>query len=133
MSATAFQRMRREQAKTNNTEMKEDTQRAEILKGKTRVADIEKKEDDDMAKFSKAADRSTRPEAPKVEEPAKDEVVTTQEEKAPAEGPEDYKTYSKSKLESIKNDDLKAYLDSKGIKYGDDAEKKDLIALILGE
>ncbi|KIL46162.1 Rho termination factor N-terminal domain-containing protein [Jeotgalibacillus campisalis] len=40
MGATSFQRMRREQAKTKNTEMKTNTQHVEIIKGKTKTGDV---------------------------------------------------------------------------------------------
>lgn len=128
MSATAFQRMRREQAKTKNTEMKDNTQNVEILKGKTRVVDIESKEDDDVAKYSKGADRTRTPEEPKVEE-----AQAETKETVAAEETADYSTFTEAELKKVKNDDLKAYLDAKGLKYKSDGEKKDFISAILGE
>lgn len=46
---------------------------------------------------------------------------------------DDFSTFSRSKLEGVKNEDLEAYLDSKGIPYEEGAIKKDLINAILGE
>lgn len=55
------------------------------------------------------------------------EVQKTQDEA------DDFSTYSRSKLEGVKNEDLEAYLDSKSIPYEEGAVKKDLINAILGE
>lgn len=128
MGATTFQRMRREQAKTKNTEMKDNTQNVEILKGKTHVADIETKEDDDVAKYSKGADRTRTPEEPKVEEAQAETKETVAETEAA-----DYSTFTEAELKKVKNDDLKAYLDAKGVEYKSDAVKEDYVKAILGE
>ncbi|WP_084245228.1 hypothetical protein [Planomicrobium okeanokoites] len=89
-------------------------------------------EEEAMAKYSRAADRSGKPVEPEKEE-VKTNVAVDIEKKEAAVEAEDYKTVSRSKLEGIKNDDLKAYLNKNEIKYANDAEKKDLINLILGE
>ncbi|MFP3322073.1 hypothetical protein R0K05_03160 [Planococcus sp. SIMBA_160] len=128
MGATTFQRMRREQAKTKNTEMKDETQNVEVLKDKTHVADIESKEDKDMPKYSKGADRARTPEEPKLEEAQ----VETKETVA-AEEAADYSTFTEAELKKVKNDDLKAYLDAKGVEYKSDAVKEDYVKAILGE
>ncbi len=127
MGATTFQRMRREQAKTKNTEMKDETQNVEVLKEKTHAADIESKEDDDVAKYSKGADRTRTPEETKVGETQAEAKETAATEEA------DYSTFTEAELEKVKNDDLKAYLDAKGVDYKSDAVKKDFIKAILGE
>lgn len=128
MGATTFQRMRREQAKTKNTEMKDNTQNVEILKGKTHVADIESKEDDDVAKYSKGADRTRTPVEPNVEEAQAETKETVAAEEAA-----DYSTFTEAELKKVKNDDLKAYLDAKGVEYKSDAVKEDYVKAILGE
>ena len=128
MGATTFQRMRREQAKTKNTEMKDETQNVEVLKDKTHAADIELKEDDDVAKYSKGADRTRKPEEPKVEEAQ----VETKETDAAVDAA-DYSTFTEAELKKVKNDDLKAYLDAKGVEYKSDAVKEDYVKAILGE
>ena len=128
MGATTFQRMRREQAKTKNTEMKDETQNVEVLKDKTHVADIESKEDEDMPKYSKGADRTRTPEEPKVEEAQADTKETVAETEAA-----DYSTFTEAELKKVKNDDLKAYLDAKGVEYKSDAVKEDYVKAILGE
>lgn len=89
-------------------------------------------EEEAMAKYSRAADRSGKPVEPKKEEGKTDTVVDVEKKEA-ALDVEEFKTFSRSKLETIKNDDLKAYLDKNEVKYADGAEKKDLINLILGE
>ncbi|WP_416144909.1 hypothetical protein [Planococcus koreensis] len=89
-------------------------------------------EEEAMAKYSRAADRSATPAVP-VKEEVKTDIVVDVKKKEDAVDAVDYKTFSRSKLESIKNDDLKTYLDKNEVKYADDAEKKDLIYLILGE
>lgn len=89
-------------------------------------------EEEAMAKYSKAADRSRKPVEPEKDE-GKTDVAVDVEKKEPAVAVEDYKTFSRSKLETIKKDDLKVYLDTNEINYGEDAEKKDLVNLILGE
>lgn len=128
MGATTFQRMRREQAKTKNTEMKDETQNVEVLKDKTHVADIESKEDENMPKYSKGADRTRTPEEPKVEEAQADTKETVVETEAA-----DYSTFTEAELKKVKNDDLKAYLDAKGVEYKSDAVKEDYVKAILGE
>ncbi|ALS76905.1 hypothetical protein AUC31_17505 [Planococcus rifietoensis] len=128
MGATTFQRMRREQAKTKNTEMKDNTQNVEILKGKTRAADIESKEDDDVAKYSKGADRTRTPVEPKVEE-----AQAEMKETVAAEEAANYSTFTEAELKKVKNDDLKAYLGAKGVEYKSDAVKEDYVKAILGE
>lgn len=45
----------------------------------------------------------------------------------------DYSTFTQAELKKVKNDDLKSYLDFKGISYASDAIKEDYIKLILGE
>lgn len=66
-------------------------------------------------KYSKAADRS---------------IIVEKAEEAKAN---DYSTFSREDLESIRNDDLKEYLDGKKVEYASNATKKDLINSILGE
>ena len=128
MGATTFQRMRREQAKTKNTEMKDETQNVEVLKDKTHAADIELKEDDDVAKYSKGADRTRKPVEPNVEEAQAETKETVAAEEAA-----DYSTFTEAELKKVKNDDLKAYLDAKGVEYKSDAVKEDYVKAILGE
>lgn len=128
MGATTFQRMRREQAKTKNTEMKDETQNVEVLKDKTHAADIESKEDDDVAKYSKGADRTRTPVEPNVEEAQAETKETVAAEEAA-----DYSTFTEAELKKVKNDDLKAYLDAKGVEYKSDAVKEDYVKAIRGE
>ncbi|WP_164670962.1 hypothetical protein [Virgibacillus doumboii] len=45
----------------------------------------------------------------------------------------DFKELSKSKLKKVNNDDLKSYLDNKGIEYTSEDTKDQLIALIKSE
>lgn len=53
--------------------------------------------------------------------------------KAPEASTEDYSTFTASDLKKVKNDDLKAYLDSHEIEYASDAIKEDLVNAILGK
>lgn len=70
-------------------------------------------EEENMVKYSKAADRSGSVKKPE------DNI--------------DYSTFSEAELKKVKNDDLKAFLDAKGVGYAADAEKKDYIKAILEE
>ncbi|MBT2680048.1 hypothetical protein J7E38_13620 [Bacillus sp. ISL-35] len=45
----------------------------------------------------------------------------------------DYFTLTREELQEIKNDDLKEFLDKEEIQYKSNANKEDLIDLILGE
>ncbi|MCJ0932927.1 HeH/LEM domain-containing protein [Virgibacillus halodenitrificans] len=49
------------------------------------------------------------------------------------ESEKDYSKLPQSKLRKVKNDELKGYLDEKGVEYNSDAKKEDLINLIVGE
>lgn len=75
---------------------------------------VEEVEDKDMTKYSKAADRGV------VVQPAQEPAI-------------DYSKLSEAELKKIKNDDLTAYLDAKGIEYKSDAIKEDYINAILGK
>lgn len=71
----------------------------------------EVEEDADMPKYSKAAERGVQVESQT----------------------EDYTNFSEAELKKVKNDELKAYLDSKKIEYPSDAIKEDYINAILGK
>ncbi|KAA0956635.1 hypothetical protein FQ085_11620 [Planococcus sp. ANT_H30] len=51
----------------------------------------------------------------------------------PTEEETDYTTYSETELKKVKNDDLKGFLDSRGVEYKTDAIKEDYINAILGK
>lgn len=99
-----------------------------LLGFQRRRRELEQKEDDDVAKYSKGADRTRTPVEPKVEE-AQVETKETVAEKEAA----DYSTFTEAELKKVKNDDLKAYLDAKGVEYKSDAVKEDYVKAILGE
>lgn len=88
-------------------------------------------EEEEMPRYSREADRNGKTAEIKSEGTVK--VDGANGSGNGSDGVKDYKTFSRSKLEGIKNDELKAYLDGKEVKYADDAGKKELINLILGE
>lgn len=77
------------------------------------VGEATVEEEEEMVKYSKAADRSGEVKLP--------------------EDIEDYSTFTETELKKVKNEKLEAYLDSKEIDYASDAKKEDYIKLILGE
>lgn len=98
------------------------------------VSEATLEEEENMAKYSKGADRTRKPAEAKEEVKAEATAVT--KEPAAAETPteaNDYSTFTEAELKKVKNDDLTAYLDSKGIEYKADAIKEDYINAILGK
>lgn len=99
-----------------------------------------------MTKYSKASDGlvnvvDANGKAHKVTQRAFDVVyhqqgytlVGGQKQEGESEEVIDYFTLTREDLESVKNDDLKLFLDNEAIEYDSKAKKEDLINLILGE
>ena len=90
------------------------------------VREATEEEEAEMGMYSKGADRTRNPE---VTEPK----VEVEKQETPAVVPTEYTDLTEAELKKVKNDDLKAYLDSKNIEYKPDAIKEDYINAILGK